>query len=590
MNENLVILKIFSQAVEKYPQRIALQLRRDSQWLRYSYKEVENLSKKIGTFLIRQGIKKNEFVALILENRPEWPIIYFGIISSGATCVPLNPELSPDELEWLLNDCSCRLAFSSRNILQTKLSPKLKSSLKKIIVLDLDKESDNLIDFSKIKSSLSSNISWPEVKPSDIASLIYTSGTTAQAKGVLLSHYNLCSNFKSIERLNLVLPGENFLSILPLYHTYAFMATLLLPLFSGATVTYCTSLKSEDIIRTIKEAGVTFLVGVPQLFSLIHRRIFKRIERIPALLRPLLLGFIKIKIRQSFGENFRVMVCGGARLEPKVGYGLSRFFRLIEGYGLTETSPVVTFNPIHKPKFGSVGKVIPDVEIKILNPDDSGIGEVLIKGPNVMQGYFKRRNLTSQIIKDGWLYSGDLGYLDKDGYLFLTGRVKDVIVLSSGKNIYPEELQEHYLKIPYIKEICILSRKEERFGQTLESLYAVIVPDLEYFRQKNRVNIKETIRDEINILSKTLPSYAHIMGFTVTKEPLPRTALKKIIRYMLSEQYLKDKISLEELNKTAVTLEDKRLLESEIAKKVINYLTQELKRPIYLDNHLEIDL
>jgi long-chain acyl-CoA synthetase len=263
--------------------------------------------------------------------------------------------------------------------------------------------------------------------------------------------------------------------------------------------------------------------------------------------------------------------------------------KIIEGYGLTETSPVVSFNPPQRIKFGSVGKPIPDVQIKIFHPDVGGIGQVLIKGPNVMQGYFKHPDWTESVIKEGWFYSGDLGYIDKEGYLFLVGREKEVIVLSSGKNIYPEELEEYFSKSPYIKEICIVAYKEEKFGRPIESLHAVVVPHLEYFRQTNETNIRAKIRWELENLGKNLPSYQHIMGFTVTKEELPRTALKKIKRYQVREGYLGEKAQFY-IAQAVSPEEDLGSLNKDVAQKVINYVSGQLRKPVYLDSHLEIDL
>ena len=589
-SDNLVIHKIFSQVSQRNPQKTVLQIKNDSEWLRYSYKETEDLSKKIGAFLIQEGFGKCDFASLILENRPEWAIIYLGIVRAGVTCVPLDPNAGREELKSLIDDCACRVIFSSQDIFFKKLNRGLKEGFKKIIVLDLDKEEEGIIDFSQIKSMEVKNITWPDVSPNDIASLIYTSGTTAHPKGVILSHYNLCSNFKSIKELNLLFQSDNILSLLPLYHTYAFMVTLLVPLCTGATITYCASFKLNDLIQTIREAGVTILVGVPQIFALIHKTIFEKLKKVPFFLRPLIFPFIKVKVRRAFGkDNLRLLVSGGARLSPKIAQDLSKFFKFIEGYGLTETSPVVTLNPLQRIKFGSVGRPIPGVQLKIFQPDNTGVGEVLIKGPNVMQGYFKQPDKTQEVIKDGWFYSGDLGFLDNEGYLFLTGRKKDVIVLSSGKNIYPEELEEYYLKGPYIKEICILSRAEKKFGKEIESLYAVIVPDFEYFKNKVEINIKDKIRWELENLAKSLPSYQHIMGFMVTKEELPRTNLRKIKRYLVAQRYSKE-MPKEEFKKAEFSEEDARLMETEVAKRVINYLAGELKKTIYLDNHLELDL
>lgn len=591
MTQDLVIHKIFAQVVSEFPEKVALQIKKGSQWQKYTYKEIEASALKVGAFLIKEGLSKGKFAALILENRPEWAIIYLGITAAGLVCVPLDPQLTEQEIGNLLNDCGAEVVFVSRSVFEEKNIHRLRPALKKIVILDLDTENDGLLSFAKISAAAPEDAAWPQVLPQDIASLIYTSGTTASPKGVLLSHYNLCSDSLSIEKLNLILSSDNFLSLLPLYHTYAFMVTLLAPLFSGARVTYCASFKPEELTQIMNEAGATILVGVPQFFSLIHKAVFDKIKNIPSLFIWVVLPFIKDKVRKHFGRSLRLLVSGGARLDPKIARDLSRLgFKLIEGYGLTETSPVVTFNPLDRIKFGSVGRPIPNVEIKIEQPDKSGIGEVLIKGPNVMQGYFKQPELTAEAIKEGWFYSGDLGYIDKEGYLFLVGRKKDVIVLSSGKNIYPEELEEYYSASPYIKEICVLSSTEERFGRAREFLYAVIVADLEYFRLKNETNIREKIRWELENLSKNLPSYKHVMGFTITKEELPRTRLKKIKRYEVAQRYLKDKIAFQESKKLVFSEEELKTLDTDIARKVIDYLSQEFKRPVYLDSHLEIDL
>jgi long-chain acyl-CoA synthetase len=591
--QNLIIHKIFSGIVSRFPDSIALGIKKEDLWQTFTYKKLETDSLKIAAFLIKQGFKKDDHIALILENRPEWAIIYLGIMYAGLTCVPLDPELSRQELYNLVMDSACEAIFSSFDIFTQKIKPDLQERPIKNIVLDApEPKNENFISFSDILNTEPDETILPEVCPDDTASLIYTSGTTAEPKGVLLTHKNICSNFRSIEKLNIVFTCDNFLSVLPLYHTYAFTVTLITPLFLGATVTYFNlKIKPQELNSIIKEAKVTILTGVPQIFSMLHKAIFDKIKKIPSILVPLIFPFIRSKVRNYFGKSLRLLVSGGARLQPRIGRDLSKLgFKLIEGFGLTETSPIVTLNPPERIKFGSVGKPIPDVQIKIFEPDKFGIGEVLIKGPNVMKGYFKRPDLTSQVIKNGWFYSGDLGSIDKQGYLFLTGRIKDVIVLSSGKNIYPEELEEYFSRSPFIKEICILSKTEERFGHAVDSLYAVVVPNLEYFRQKDVKDIRGKIRWELENLAKELPAYKHIMGLVVTKEELPRTALKKIKRYQVKEKYFEQKICPEELKETVLSEEEARILEKDISKKVINYLSSQLNKPVCLDSHLEIDL
>lgn len=274
------------------------------------------------------------------------------------------------------------------------------------------------------------------------------------------------------------------------------------------------------------------------------------------------------------------MASGGARLDPKIARELSSLgFNIVEGYGLTETSPVATLNPPRKVRFGSVGKVLPDVEIKIDNPDSRGTGEVLIRGPNVMKGYFKREDLTSEVLKEDWFYSGDLGFIDKDGYLYLTGRKKELIVLASGKNIHPEEIEEHYRKSPYIKELCVL--------ETEGKLHAVILPDLDYFKKEREINIRGKIHWDLENLSKELSTYKRILGFTVITEELPKTRLGKIKRYQVKTRYIEKKVPKE---KIILSEEDKILLESDVAKKTIDFLSKQLKKRVNLHDHLELDL
>jgi long-chain acyl-CoA synthetase len=591
--EILVIPELFSKAASDFPDKVALQVKDDNQWLKITYKELQEYSLKVAAFLIKEGLKKNDTAAIILENRPEWAIIYLGIMSAGLTCVPIDAQLNPGEINNLIIDSDVKIIFCSYDIFVKKIKENTENGLIKIVVLDMPKsDGENLINFSDIEHILTYANIMPNILPQDIASLIYTSGTTATPKGVLLSHANICSNYKSIAKLNICSSPDNVLAILPLHHTYAFMVTLILPLFFGATVTYCLSLKPSDLSQIIKESGVTVLVGVPQLFSMLHRTIFERINKIHLLFLPFALLLMRFKVRRHWGKKLRLLVSGGARLDPQIARDLSRLLglKIIEGYGLTETSPVVTLNPPEKIKFGSVGRPIPDVQIKILNPDKSGAGQVLIKGPNVMQGYFKHPEWTKDSIKDGWFYSGDLGFIDDEGYLFLIGRENDIIVLSSGKNIYPDELEEYYSRSPYIKEICILACEEEKFGRLIDTLHAIVVPNLEYFQQKNVINIHAKIRWELENLAKALPGYRHIMGFTLTKEALPRTAMGKIKRYEVREKYLEAMPVLWEIEEPGLSEEDRRILSQDFAQKIIQYLSVQLKKPIYLDSHLEIDL
>jgi len=608
--EDLVIHKIFAQISSRFPDKVCLQIKKGSTWERWTYGQIEDFSLKIGAFLINDGFKKGDFAAICIENRPEWAAIYLGIMVAGLACVPLDPQLTEQEIENLLNDCSAKIIFVSNSIFLGKNINKIKFGSNKIVILDLDIEKDNLIGLAQVKSMLSENVAWPEVLCEDIASLIYTSGTTGSPKGVMLTHKNICSNFQSIDKLRLFSDKDVFISILPLHHSYPFMITLITPLFSFARVTYTSSLRSDELLNLMIESGVTVLVGVPQLFSLFYTNILEKINKIPFLFRMPLLGLIEIlwqirrlsginlskpvfsKIHRPFGKTLRFFACGGAKLNEEAARFIMKIgFTILEGYGLTETSPVATFNPLKRQKIGSVGRVVPDVELKIDNPDASGMGEVVIKGPNVMKGYYKRAEETSSVLKDGRLYSGDLGRIDNDGYLYITGRKKEIIVLSSGKNIYPEEIESHYAKSPYIKEICVLgagAAEEER-------LTAVVVPDADYCRKAGEVDLNSVIKWELENLSEALASYKRIKGYIIVKEDLPRTRLGKIKRYKVKNQYLDELNGIKlkgVMEKIPATDDDLRLLTFGVGRKIIEVLGKSVKleRQITPSDHIELDL
>ncbi|MBF0494239.1 MAG: AMP-binding protein [Candidatus Omnitrophica bacterium] len=545
-SEYSVIHKIVSRISSRYPDRICLQIKKNSTWERWTYGQIEDLSLRIGAFLVKEGFEKGEFAAICMENRPEWAITYLGIVTAGLVAVPLDPQLTEHEIENLLNDCGAKIIFVSRAIVDTKHIEKIKTVSNKIIILDSYIEKDGPIGPAGLKSTPTEEVKWPDVVPEDAASLIYTSGTTGDPKGVILTHKNICSDFRSIDKMKLFSDKDNLISILPLHHAYPFMVMVITPLFCRARVTYTGSLRSDELLGLMRETAVTVMVGVPQFFSMFYLNISEKINKIPFLLKApfFLLTEILWQIRRlsginlsrrllsgihrPFGKALRFFACGGAKLnEEAARYLIKIGFTILEGYGLTETSPVVAFNPLKRQKIGSVGRAVPDVELRIDCPDAAGTGEILIKGHNVMKGYYKRPEETSSVLKDGWFYSGDLGRIDKDGYLYITGRKKEIIVLSSGKNIYPDEVESHYAKSPYIKEICVLGAGEA--GE--ERLFAVVVPDTEYCRRVGEVAVNSTIRWELENLSEGLASYKRIKGYIVTMEDIPRTRLGKINRY-----------------------------------------------------------
>ena len=390
------------------------------------------------------------------------------------------------------------------------------------------------------------------------------------------------------------LETDNVLSILPMHHTYPFMCTFIVPVILGATVTFGPGLKAAELISAIRDGGVTVVVGVPRLFEMIRNGIVAKIKgkklASSLLLKTMgLCGSIRRTTNINLGkiifsavhENFRrvrFFASGGARLDPAVMEDLEALgFTVLEGYGLTETSPVIAFNPIAKRMPGSVGVAMPGAELRIVD------GEIAAKGPMVMAGYYKNIKATEEVLRDGWFHTGDLGHIDKNGYLFITGRKKEVIILSSGKNIYPEDVEKEYLRISLIKEIAVAGIEK---NGVVESIQAVIVPDLDYARQHNIGNISETLKWELNEVTSRVPEYMRIRGFMLSSEPLPRTPLGKLRRFMLREIIAGAASAKEE--RTA----DAALLEDEIGRKVAGCIDTVLneKVPVRSEDNLELDL
>ncbi|MCK5579721.1 MAG: AMP-binding protein [Candidatus Omnitrophica bacterium] len=610
MYDGLVIHEIFKQVSSGFPGRVCIQIKKGSEWEKWTYQDVEDLSLRISAFFVQEGFVRGDCVAICLENRPEWPAVYLGITRAGLTCVPLDPQLTSHEIETLLKDCHAKIIFVSQNIYQEKVFDKQRSHLNKIVVVDGDLEKSDCISLEQITRKAYDDVKWPQVSCDDVASLIYTSGTTGIPKGVMLTHRNFCSNFQSIDKLKLVTDKDNLMSVLPLHHAYPFMVTLLVPLLCRARITYISSLKSEELLSCMRETGVTVLVGVPQLFYMFYTRIADQLKAIPFFVRMPLLGTVGLlerikkisgvnfnkavlaKVHRLFGKRLRFFACGGAKLNEEAGRFLTKIgFTILEGYGLTETSPVVTFNPAAKQKIGSVGKVLPDIEVRIDSPDAEGAGEVAIKGPNVMKGYYKHKAETASVLKEDWFYSGDLGRVDKDGYLYITGRKKEVIVLSSGKNIFPEEIEAHYTHSSFVKEMCVFGAGK---GEE-EKLVAVIVPDMDHCRKVGEINLYRKIKWELENLSEQVPVYRRVRGFVVAKEDLPRTRLGKIKRFEVKDRYLDELVGMKEKEaqeEDVPTDEDLSLLSSPVGKVIIDVLNKEvtMERSVRLDDHLELDL
>ena len=566
------IPEMLKASAEKFRGLTALQMKDPSgNYRKISYLEFYGSLQKISSFLFDSGIKHGGRIALLSENRPEWPMVYFGVTSIGAIIVPLDPKLESEELFSLLSDSGSEIAFCSGE--QAQKIEKLRSRLpllKKAVNLDadIDKILALPLDPARLRSPQACPLPLAAVAPDDIAAIIYTSGTTGNPKGVMLSHKNIMSNVIGIDPLfHMIGPGDNFLSILPNYHTFETTAGMFCPIFKGASITYAESLKSYHLLNNMQETKVTIICGVPLLYKLFLDGIKRQVEEKGIAARVIFRVFLCISmyfkvflhvnigrhlfgfIHKKFGRHIKFFVSGGAPLDPKI---IKEFdlmgFTILQGYGLTETSPILAACTLDNNVFGSVGRPLPGVDIKIHAPNREAVGEIMAKGPNIMKGYYNDPGATSEAIMDGWFRTGDLGRLDAKGNLYITGRSKDLIVLGSGKNVYPDEVEFVISKSPFIKEICVFGSKiMSGIRQGMEEVHAAIVPDMDKMAdwvtkrglELNDSTVRTVIGEEVENWGKLLTPHKRIARYYIAEGELPKTATKKIKRFAVKESYSK---------------------------------------------------
>lgn len=546
-----------------------------------SYGEFYGLVHRITGVLKSLGLHSGGRVAIVSENRHEWCAAYIAALSAGGITVPVDVHLTQAELKAILVDSDSKILFYGSENAEAVKATAHELGIK---ALDLGALPEARSAFVPVSAGYA-----------DTASLVYTSGTTGKPKAVELTHGNLCSDIDAVMSAGIVSPEDVVLSVLPLHHTYALMCTFLLPLSIGAAVAYPSALKGPELVRAMKEAGVSILIGVPRLLETLRNSLKDKLGKLHFPLNKLMLFALSISsalrkrfdlnmgrvvfsaVHKALGGRVKYMASGGARLEPDVMNDLEAMgFTVLEGYGLTETSPVVAFNPSGKRKPGSVGKTLKPAEIRIINPAENGEGEIAIRGPMVMKGYYGNPSATAEVLADGWFKSGDLGRLDSEGYLFITGRAKDVIILPSGKTIYPEDVERHYKVIPLIREICVI----ERGGR----LHGVIVPDAEYMRKMKIGNAGEALKWEIHTLSRGLPPHMRLMGYSLHAEPLPKTPLGKFRRFMIKDIAIEKPAAPQSPDAELET----HPIAGKVAKCIIPLLDE--KRFLRMDDNLELDL
>ncbi|HET7499829.1 MAG TPA: AMP-binding protein, partial [Kofleriaceae bacterium] len=549
----------------------------DAEPLSYSYGQLGEMAWQGAGVLRQLGIGAGDRVVLMSENRPEWGISYFAILLAGATAVPLDRELSLPEVLNL-----ARVSRAKALVLSRKVVERLAGEASIAVPLDRDDDGDavwspahpafgswlaqreadhqisaRVLAFDELltEPDVSVGAVHPAVRGDALASLIFTSGTTGTPKGVMLTHKNLTSMVSKLSSLFTLYKHDKLLSVLPLHHTLEFSAGFLMPLMHGASIDYLEELEAESLARTLEDQGVTGMVGVPALFQLLERKIYKNVSDKGVLIEKAFDSIVELNrslrdalpwdlaagkllfypVHRKLGGRMRLLITGGSALPPdtlKAFRGLG--FNLYEGYGMTESAPVLTVTrPGDKVVAGSVGRALPGIDVRIDQPDASGIGEVIAKGPNVMSGYFENPDATAATLHNGWLHTGDLGRIDDDGNLFIVGRKKEMILGPSGENVYPDELEELYRDSKYIKEMSVVGLPGEAGHETVAAL---IVPDYEQGDvdeddpRLRREAVREAVREHVKKVGKTLPLYKRLKVVHLWDHDLPKTASRKVRR------------------------------------------------------------
>lgn len=539
------VLALMQLKSRLYGERLVLSLYEDHHWKELTYAELSRKARNLSDYLIEKGFQQGERIAILSESRPEWGIAFFAAIRSGGIVVPLDTKWTPTELALILSDAEPSLLFVSFQFLEVaKILKTRLPFLKGIILINEGKTAEDFPSIGCLQIPYAIEVKDRELD--ETALIVYTSGTTGNPKGVMITFRNLISQIKSFEILMRLNPKDLFLSILPLNHLLELTVGFLGVLYAGGRICYCHSLYPQDIAQIMREKKVTLMITVPLFLKILKGSIEKEVQRSGTLQKRLfqvafriarwvpvhfLKKFLFYKVHKQFGGRLRAFISGGAPLDPEVATFFDRLgCPIYQGYGLTETSPVISVNTPQYNRSGSVGKPLSNVRVQIVsNGTSEPEGEILTQGPHVMKGYYKREDLTREVMDaEGWFHTGDLGRLDEDGFLYLTGRIKNLIVLGGGKKVYPEEVEAALSKSPMIKEVCVVGRTLEG----IEEVCVVIVPTIQSVPMEK---VEEEIQKEMAHLLQNLAPYKHPSRIFIRFEELPKTATRKIRRTLVLE-------------------------------------------------------
>ena len=522
-----------------------------------TYKEMLGKVNGLGTALIDLGLK-GEKIGVIGANSSSWAISYLAVVCGTGIVVPLDKELSEDTLTEFVNraEISCIITDEKHREVLENIRYKEDTPLKILITMDgkgdvSDKtyQYDELIEKGKeLIAQGNRTFVNAHINRDEMSIILFTSGTTGASKGVMLSHGNIVEDLMAAPTILKVYSTDVFFSVLPVHHTYECTCGFLMPIYKGASIAYCEGLKY--ITKNLKEVRPTIFLGVPAIFELLYKKIWQNVRKQGK--EKLLKRVIKINnktkkigidlgkkfykdILDVFGGRMRLLICGGAAIDPEVLNGLNDFGILaLQGYGLTECAPLAALNPDTAPNPASIGIEFPGIKLKVGNVNEEGIGELMVKGKNVMLGYYNMPEETAKTLADGWFHTGDLGYIDENGYAFITGRKKNVIITKNGENVYPEELEYDLNLCPYILESMIYQAKAENKNDAI--IGASIVLDMENVEEFIGKDVSDEeldriIKAEIDKINGKNPVYKQIRKYNIRKTPLLKNTSNKIIRF-----------------------------------------------------------
>lgn len=519
-----------------------------------SYNQLKRDVDGLGTALLELGLKGKK-VAVIGDNRYEWLVAHMAAVCGVGISVPLDKELPVNEVANLLNRSGASaLVYSSKVERKVLQAIQQAPGVELLISMDAREHSDSVKSMPQLIQHGQDLIEQgdcsylnAEIDPDVMAILLFTSGTTGLAKGVMLSHKNICYNVYAMSQYVDVHEGHVGLSVLPMHHTYEQTCLQMTCLYQGCPIAYCEGLKY--ITKNMAEAKATVTIAVPLIYESMHRKVWKKAEQsgkadkmrmginISRRLSKLPLNRATKKlfkdVHSALGGHMNTLIAGGAAIDPKVVEDfIAMGFNMFQGYGMTECSPIITVNMDRYSKPASVGLPMPGTEVKLVDQDENGVGEIVCKSDSVMLGYYENEEETAKVLKDGWLYTGDYGYFDEDGFLYISGRKKNVIVTKNGKNIFPEEVEFYLSKSPFIAEVVVRGKDDEKTGETI--VWAEIFPDMEAIREQNgelsQDELKSLIKREIDTANDQMSTYKRVKRFKLRDTEFEKTTTKKIKR------------------------------------------------------------